>query len=347
VTVSGSVKGEGTTPSKQVDRVEASGRLPAGGWVRERATKPDEAEEIISKHYLPNRLDLPRGCTSVEMDFSGLHMGVIMAGRLAYGHRVRQLTGEAHNFHVNMPIRGRALSRCGQSELVDTATGQGLVFSPEAPAEITWSPDCVQLCLMIPRAGLEAELERLLGRSVRSRLRFDFGVAPGHVSGRLQALLDLVAQELDQPSGLATSRVAGRHLEGLVLDGLLLGQPHNYSEAALGFSGRAPGGVIKRAVELMEERPAEPWTSVGLATELHLSVRALQAGFKREMGMAPMTYLRMVRLRRAHAALQEASPGETTVQAMALSLGLLHQGRFAVNYRAIYGEMPSETLRRR
>ena len=62
--------------------------------------------------------------------------------------------------------------------------------------------------------------------------------------------------------------------------------------------------------------------------------------------MAPMAYLRMVRLRRAHAALREANPGETTVQAVALSLGLLHQGRFAVSYRAIFGEMPSETLRR-
>jgi AraC-like DNA-binding protein len=314
--------------------------------MRERTTKPDEAEEIISRHYLPNQLYLPRGCTSVEMDFSGLQLGVITAGRLSYGHRVRQLTGEAHNFHVNMPIRGRALSRCGQSESVDTATGQGLVFSPEARAEITWSPDCVQLCLMIPRAGLEAELERLLGRSVRSLLRFDFGVAPGHHAGRLQTVLDLVAQELDEPSGLATSQVAGRHLEGLVLDGLLLGHRHNYSEAAIGFSGRAPGGVLKRAVDLVEERPTEPWTTVSLATELHLSPRALQAGFKREVGMAPMAYLRMVRLRRAYTALREANPAETTVQAVALGLGLLHQGRFAANYRALFGETPSETLRR-
>jgi transcriptional regulator GlxA family with amidase domain len=195
-------------------------------------------------------------------------------------------------------------------------------------------------------AGLEAELERLLGRSVRSRLRFDFAVAPVHVTGRLQTVLDLVVQEIDQPSGLATSQVAGRHLEGLVLDGLLLGQPHNYSEAAVGSSRRAPGGVIERAIELLEERPIQPWTTVGLATELHLSVRALQAGFEREVGMPPMAYLRMVRLRRAYAALREARPAETTVQAVALSLGLLHQGRFAANYRAIFGELPSETLHR-
>lgn len=168
-----------------------------------------------------------------------------------------------------MPIRGHAVSRCGQSKSVGTVARQSLVFSPEMPAEISWSADCVQVCLMIPRAGLEAELNDCLGAR-SAGLRFDFGVAPVHVAGRLSTVLVLVAQELEQPSGLAASQAAGRHLEGLVLDGLLLGQPHNHSEAAIGLSSRAPGGVIKRPVDLIEERPVEPWTNVGLATELHL-----------------------------------------------------------------------------
>ena len=128
--------------------------------------------------------------------------------------------------------------------------------------------------------------------------------------------------------------------------GCCWGSPITTAKRPSGSPERAPGGVIKRAVELLEERPTEPWTTVGLDTELHLSARALQAGFKREVGMAPMAYLRMVRLRRAYTALREANAAETTVQAVALSLGLLHQGRFAANYRALFGETPSETLRR-
>jgi AraC-like DNA-binding protein len=313
--------------------------------VRARTTDPAEAETIIGRHYLPNRLHLPRSA-SLEMDLAGLRIGSITAGRLSYGERLRQVTDDAQHFHVNMPVRGHADSRCGQRTPVHTAAGRSLVFSPDLPAEIAWSADCVQLCLMIPRARLEAELERLLGRSPRARLHFGFGVTTSPGAERLQSVLGLVAQELDQPSGLATSDVAGRHLEGLVLDGLLLGQQHNYSDAAVGLPRRAPGGVIKRAVDLIEERSAEPWTTVGLATDLHLSVRALQAGFKREVGMAPMAYLRMVRLRRAHAVLEAAVPGDTTVQAIAVSLGLLHQGRFAADYRGVFGETPSETLRR-
>jgi AraC-like DNA-binding protein len=312
---------------------------------RERTTDPDEAEAIIARHYLPNRIFLPRS-TSLDLDLRGVRIGSITAGRVSYGQHVRQVTDEADHFHVDMPVRGQVVSRSGASPSVHTAAGEALVFSPGAPAEIHWSAGSAQLCLMIPRARLETELERLLGRSVRAPLRFEFGVAPRLRARRIHTVLDLVSQELDDPTGLVTNDVAGRHLEGLLLDGLLLGHPHNHSAAALGDSWRRPTGLITRAVDLLEERPAAPWTTVGLAGELHLSVRALQAGFQREVGVAPMAYLRQVRLRRAHAALQEAHPSETSVQAVATSLGLLHQGRFASDYRTLFGENPSETLRR-
>jgi AraC-like DNA-binding protein len=345
VPVSRSDRSVSGLPSVTAGGARDLGTGPAETYTHERTTDLDEAEGIVARHYLPNRLHVA-GSASLEMELRSLRIGSLTAGRLSYGRRLRQVTAEAQNFHVDMPVRGHARSRCGRGTSVDTTPGQGLVFSPDIPADIAWSADCVQLCLMIPRAGLEAELERLIGRTVHTRLRFEFAVSAQPAAARLRTVLDLVEQEIDQPSGLATSEVAGRHLEGLILDGLLLGQRHNYSEAAVGPSATARGGVIRRAVDLMEERPAEPWTTVGLATELHLSVRALQAGFKRELGVAPTAYLRLVRMRRAHALLKESSPSETTVHAVALSLGLVHQGRFARSYRAMFGEMPSETLRR-
>ncbi|WP_157682650.1 AraC family transcriptional regulator [Nocardioides scoriae] len=298
----------------------------------------------MRRHYLPNRLRLPRSAT-LEMSFSGLRIGAVTAGRLSYGQEVQQRTGEADHFHVDMPVRGRALSGRGSGEEpVLTTVGQPLVFSPGAPAEITWSADCAQLCLMVPRPALEGELERLLGRSVRSGLRFDFDPGPTGSGDRTRAVLDLVAQEVAHPSGLLSNDVAGRHVEGLLLDSLLLGHRHNYSDDAAGGRGSATGRVVRRAAELLEGRPEEPWTTVGLAAEVHLSVRALQAGFQRDLGTTPMAHLRAVRLRRAHRVLREADPGSTTVQAVAVGLGLLHQGRFAAQYREAFGETPSQTL---
>jgi transcriptional regulator GlxA family with amidase domain len=128
---------------------------------------------------------------------------------------------------------------------------------------------------------------------------------------------------------MARTRVVGRHVEGLVLDGLLLGQPHSHSDAATRDPPVGLGAATRHAVELIEERPREPWTTVRLAAEVHVSVRALQKRFPRDLATPPMTYLRQTRLRRAREALESADSDVTTVRAVAVGLGILHLSRFA------------------
>ena len=57
-------------------------------------------------------------------------------------------------------------------------------------------------------------------------------------------------------------------------------------------------------------------------------MRALQEGFSRDVGTPPMTYLRQVRLRRAHEALRNSMRNRTTVRAAVTSLGFMHMGAF-------------------
>jgi hypothetical protein len=216
----------------------------------------DEAERVITELYLPNRLDLSRGSARLDMEVAGLRLGALTVGRLTYGRRVRLRTVDAENFHVNIPLRGRAGSRSGTGEPVTTVAGEGLVFSPGAPAEMSWSADCEQLCLMIPRACLEAELEQLLGRSLRGRLIFDF-TADLHspLGRRWGTVLNLLVDELDHPTDVGRNPLLGRHLEGLVLDGLLLGQQHSHSDAATRGGQVRLGAAIKHAV-LVRRRAA-------------------------------------------------------------------------------------------
>jgi AraC-like DNA-binding protein len=316
-------------------------------YTRRATDDRDEAEQIVTELYLPNRLDLSKGSAPLGMNVAGLRLGALTAGRLTYGRRVHLRTADAENFHVNLPLRGHAATRRGTGETVTTQPGEGVVFSPGAPAEISWSADCEQLCLMIPRARLEAELEQLLGRSLGGRLAFDFAADFQSALGRRwRTVLDLLVDELDNPTDVSRSPLVGRHVEGLVLDGLLLGQPHNHSDATSRGGPVSRSSAIRHAVNLIEERPCEPWTTVRLASEVHLSVRALQEGFRRDLARPPMTYLREVRLRRAHTALKAADRSTTTVRAVAISLGILHMSRFAAAYCDAYGETPSDTLNR-
>ena len=64
------------------------------------------------------------------------------------------------------------------------------------------------------------------------------------------------------------------------------------------------------------------------------------------LGMSPIRYHRLRRLNRARWALRRADPETTSVGAIARDLQFHELGRFAVAYRAMFGEMPSSTLRR-
>ena len=316
-------------------------------YTRRTTDDRDEAEKVITELYLPNRLDLSKSSEPLGMQVTGLQLGALTAGRLTYGRPVHLRTADAEGLHVNLPLRGRAVSRSGTGEPVTTCPGEGLVFSPGAPAEMSWSADCEQLCLMVPHARLESELEQLLGRHLGGRLVFDFAAdLSSPMASRLRTVLDLVADELEHPTDLSRNAHAGQHVEGLVLDGLLLGLRHSHSGVISGSQPRPLRTAISRAVELIEEQPALPWTTVRLAAEVHLSVRALQEGFRRDLATPPMAYLRRVRLRRAREALQAAARDTTTVRAVAISLGIMHMSRFAAAYREAFGETPSETLSR-
>jgi AraC-like DNA-binding protein len=328
-----------------VDERSALAGSPRGGIERRTTRDPDEAEHIVTEAYLPNRL-LRASSAEIEMELVSARFGEVTAGLLSYGSPIHLETGDASQFHVNVTLEGRAASQSGSEDPILNTRGQAIVFPVGEPAQLTWSKSARHLCLMATRASLEGELEHLLGRSLPAPLTFEKCLR-SEVGQEWHPAIKLVCRELENPQGLLNRPRVARHLEGLLVDGLLLTQPHNYHD--LLRSGAASGGVgaIARAVELIEELPGESWTVVRLAREVHLSVRSLQYGFKRDLGMPPMTYLKRVRLRHAREALLVSNPEITTVHVIAADCGFFHLGRFAAAYREAFGEPPSTTLGRR
>ncbi len=100
-------------------------------------------------------------------------------------------------------------------------------------------------------------------------------------------------------------------------------------------------------MEAMYARQDEPWRAAELARLAGTSVRQLHEGFRRHLGLSPMVYLREVRLMRAHEDLVAADQGLRSVSDVAYRWGFGHPGRFAADYRRRYGQLPSDTLRRR
>ena len=78
-----------------------------------------------------------------------------------------------------------------------------------------------------------------------------------------------------------------------------------------------------------------------------VSERALEYAFKEVMGLTPVAYLIRLRLHRARQALLAGTHGSTTVSAVALDWGFWHFGDFSRAYKGCFGDLPSDTLRRK
>jgi len=84
-----------------------------------------------------------------------------------------------------------------------------------------------------------------------------------------------------------------------------------------------------------------------LADAAQVSERTLHRVFREWFGVSPNRYARLRLLHCVRDALLAADPRSTTVTAVLLQHGIEQFGRFSGQYHSLFGESPSQTLRRR
>lgn len=103
---------------------------------------------------------------------------------------------------------------------------------------------------------------------------------------------------------------------------------------------------VRKAEELIYERPNEIDGLQDIALHAGVSERTLQAAFRKVRGATPMQVLTQARLHCARRALIDHD-GPKTVTDVCSSCGIEHHGRFSKLYRKVFGENPAATLNSR
>ena len=101
--------------------------------------------------------------------------------------------------------------------------------------------------------------------------------------------------------------------------------------------------LVDRARQLVAGRLDDPPTVGEICTQLGVSRRTLQSCFQATWGMGPLAWLNTLRL---NAVRRQLKTAESVTEA-ATRFGFWHFGHFARDYRELFGETPSQTLRRR
>ena len=276
------------------------------------------------------------------------HLGPVTVLDLAFGVDtwIRCLD-ERPYYLISVPITGEMELFHRRSSFA-VGPGRAAVCLPEGELTVTrWGGGGRTIALRIDRNVVEDALSDAIGRQMTEQIAFKPSILTTQGAARswIQMVLMLNHEVFKVDSALSQPLVAAPFIDSLIR-ALLIATDHPYRGVLEAEAKHIAPQTIRTAVEIIEAEPHLPLRVSSLAERSQVSARALQQGFQRHMGISPMSYLRQVRLRRAHQDLLDADPSSDTVESIALRWGFTNPGRFAAAHAARYGENPAQTLRR-
>jgi AraC-like DNA-binding protein len=122
---------------------------------------------------------------------------------------------------------------------------------------------------------------------------------------------------------------------------------------AEGAASQMSAGTLRHAAIVkqfedffLEMNPDQPLYLTEICAAIGVAERTLRAACEEHLGLGPIRYLSLRRMHLARRALLRADRSTATVTRVAIDHGFWELGRFSVAYRALFGETPSESLRR-
>ncbi|WP_241303623.1 helix-turn-helix domain-containing protein [Burkholderia stabilis] len=279
--------------------------------------------------------------------FDGAVTAIDLGGVRVYVERMNRTVFQ-RGFVPDRIALGIPLQLAGQARMCGHVSDlDGLhVFSGRDAFELL-SPDCYLDC------NVEFDPAALADPLASERLRLAAGAhlpaRPGILTvdralldglrARLVALTRLASAA---PEALAAPAVQTHHARAITFDVAALLDDELCGPRPVRRRAARDWALVTAARELIETADACPASVSELAARLEVPSHALYRAFIDVTGARPVDYLRAIRLNRVRQSLYDAP----SVTHAALRWGFVHFGRFAQDYRAMFGEPPSRTLQR-
>ncbi|MCW5251625.1 MULTISPECIES: AraC family transcriptional regulator [unclassified Streptomyces] len=317
---------------------------------RLRTDDADLAQQVVAEVYEPHTLS-PVGGGPLDARLNAVQLGGVTLGYLTYGTEAHiTLPASEHWYHINVTLTGSSLVTRENGDRGRTrGMAEAAILLPHRAQTIAWAPDAAQFALKVPRADLEDHLAALTRTRVHGPIDFDLVVDLESPAGKgLLRCIDFVRTEWDEDGVLARNGQSRRQLESMLLTSLLTAAdgPHQELLRRLDESGAPRAGTVKSALDFIHDHADDLPTPADVAAAIGVSARTLQLRFLHDLGRTPSQYLRDIRLRAVRDALLYPRADGTTVTEAASAHGFFNLGRFSSLYKSVYGESPSETLRR-
>jgi len=225
--------------------------------------------------------------------------------------------------------------------------GDVRVFTEGHELDYRTAPEVTLSGFQVTREEVERAAVAHLGRPLpiprTGWLHFLPTEAAAPLARRIRSTLAVASQSA---TGLSSSvaRVLHEELLREFIDALAAG----LELSARGQQQNSPrrGALTQRARDYLFANLDQPFSLRSLSEAACCSERVLQYAFREVYGVGPQGWFHAMKLNEANRELRAHGPGEVSVTDVALRWGFTHFGRFSVEYRRMFGERPSETLKR-
>jgi AraC-like DNA-binding protein len=164
-------------------------------------------------------------------------------------------------------------------------------------------------------------------------------------TARLRSLLAKLRRLIQATPHILAHNEVARSVEHDILQTLIPALGVSVLQDHRGALQRHASAVLSLELELAAN-PMRKFRTSDFCASIQIRERALQRCCSKILGMGPRRYERLRRLNCVRAALQTAGRS-TRIGEVASSFGFRELGRFAAEYRKVFGECPSATLSRR
>lgn len=307
-----------------------------------------EASELIATALAPNRLTVDaRAADSFAASLHGARLRDVSLLYLDLHVPAEMATPRTGQYvAIHMPTAGSAVVS-SQGSTVEANPIMAVVTSAHTPLTMRFEDDSPHLILRVELDALERHLSRLMGRTLDHPIEFELSMDLTSDSAvRWHSAVQLLHTEVLQAGSLVQQGLGIGALEEFLMSTLLILQPSNYQRLVARPAERPGRRAVRRSIEYIEAHLSEPLTMEQIAAHVDMSIRSVQQGFREELAVSPMAYVRDRRLDQARAQLADAIPADgVSVTDVAVAWGFTHLSNFSSLYRRRFGELPSETLR--
>lgn len=220
--------------------------------------------------------------------------------------------------------------------------GQLAIMCPGAEGVYSTSPRHRFTTVCVPASRLRPAAEANDDGTLESLISRNRSIAVP--TGNLMHLSQLIreALRLSTEDGVWRAPGALLEIEQQLVSSMVLALCEDSEKPLRAVNSRLQ--VFSRARAYIEENLARPLGLETIALEAGVSLRTLRNSFQQVLGFSPLQYIKVCRLTAARRQLMRAHPGSSRVIDIAMACGFSHMSYFARDYRALFGELPAQTL---